>query len=282
MLYRGKQGVLATKHGKEAALRRPICTALGMHLTVPLAFDTDKLGTFSGEIERVGSAKDSAIRKARLGMAVTNLPYGFASEGSFGPHPLFPFAGIGHEIIVFVDDVLGIEVIESLVFERTNFQQTVVQPGDRLEDFLAKTGFPNHALIARPNVGKDPLPIMKGVQDIDELSTMINHLATQSEDGRVLLETDIRAHLNPTRMAAIRKLGFVLARRIRTACPNCATPGFGRVGVERGLPCKSCGSPTNQVRVQVDGCSRCGEQIAAPRTDGLQGADPGHSIHCNP
>ena len=67
MRYRGKQAVLATKHGKEAALRRPICTALGMHLTVPLDFDTDKLGTFSGEIERVRSAKDSAIRKARLG-----------------------------------------------------------------------------------------------------------------------------------------------------------------------------------------------------------------------
>ena len=132
MLYRGKQGVLATKHGKEAALRRPIRTALGMHLTVLLAFDTDRLGTFSGEIERVGSAKDTAIRKARFGITVTSLPCGFASEGRFGPHLLFPFAGIGHKIIVFVDDVLGIEVIESLVFERTNFQYTVVSPRDRL------------------------------------------------------------------------------------------------------------------------------------------------------
>ena len=103
-----------------------------MHLTVLLAFDTDRLGTFSGEIERVGSAKDTAIRKARLGITVTNLPCGFASEGRFGPHLLFPFAGIGHKIIVFVDDVLGIEVIESLVFERTNFQYTVVSLRDRL------------------------------------------------------------------------------------------------------------------------------------------------------
>ena len=102
------------------------------HLTVPLAFDTDKLDTFSREIERVGSAKDTAIRKARLGITVTNLPCGFASEGRFCPHLLFPFAGIGHKIIVFVDDVLGIEVIESLVFERTNFQYTVVSPRDRL------------------------------------------------------------------------------------------------------------------------------------------------------
>ena len=138
MFYREKQGVLATKHGEEAALRRPIGAALGMHLTVPVGFDTDQLGTFSGEIERVGSAKDTAIRKARLGIAATNLPYGFASEGSFGPHPLVPFAGIGHEIIVFVDDALGLEIIESLVSDRTNFQHTVVAPGIDLKTSSAR------------------------------------------------------------------------------------------------------------------------------------------------
>ena len=38
--------------------------------------------------------------------------------------------------------------------------------------------------------------------------------------GRATGETDMRAHLNPTRMAAIRALAFRLVRRIARSCPG--------------------------------------------------------------
>ena len=41
-------------------------------------------------------------------------------------------------------------------------------------------------------------------------------LATRHGKERVLLQTDLRAHHNPSRMAAIRRLAFLLVRRIQT------------------------------------------------------------------
>lgn len=54
-------------------------------------------------------------------------------------------------------------------------------------------------------------------------------------DGRVLLETDMRAHCNPTRMAAIRQLSFLLVRRLSSLCPSCGAPGWAVVDSEPGL-----------------------------------------------
>jgi hypothetical protein len=87
-------------------------------------------------------------------MAAAKLPYGLASEGSFGPDPSIPFLPIGQELLVFVDDVLNIELSEFLVVESTNFNHQVAAPGDDLTDFLRRSGFPSHALIVRPNVSR--------------------------------------------------------------------------------------------------------------------------------
>ncbi|MBM3504468.1 MAG: hypothetical protein FJX65_11400 [Alphaproteobacteria bacterium] len=63
--YRQRRAVLATMHGKERVFARPLRVALGLELVVPEGLDTDRLGTFSGEVERVGSPWEVAIRKAR-------------------------------------------------------------------------------------------------------------------------------------------------------------------------------------------------------------------------
>ncbi|MBU3646369.1 MAG: hypothetical protein FGM49_06150, partial [Candidatus Nanopelagicaceae bacterium] len=74
--YRGTTAAIATKHLKEQIIA-PIFVELGVSLEVA-AVDTDLLGTFTGEIEREGTPKEVAIRKARLGMAATGLAYGLA------------------------------------------------------------------------------------------------------------------------------------------------------------------------------------------------------------
>lgn len=81
-----RQASLATKHSKERAIARPLRFALGLDIAATPDLDTDLLGTFSGEVPRVGTALEVCKRKARLGMAGTGLPFGLASEGSFGPH----------------------------------------------------------------------------------------------------------------------------------------------------------------------------------------------------
>ena len=78
------------------------------------------------------------VRKARLGITRTGLKFGLASEGSYGPHPYIPFIPGGREIVLFIDDERGIEIRESIVVTRTNYDSQVCEPGDGLETALRR------------------------------------------------------------------------------------------------------------------------------------------------
>lgn len=90
-------------------------------------------------------------RKAEAGMDHTGLDLGLASEGSFGPHPAFPWLAAGSEWLTFIDRRAGLLIEEHLSDPRTNFDQRLVGPADDIEDWLMRVGFPSHALIARPH-----------------------------------------------------------------------------------------------------------------------------------
>ena len=272
MSYHGLIAALATQHGKERAIAPAFAAMTGLALTVPPGIDTDALGTFTGEVSRPGSMREAARMKARLGMAATGLPFGIASEGSFGPHPFMPFLARGREVMIFIDDMQGIEVVEEAASEATNFAALDLVQGADLENFLTRVGFPAHALVLR-----DDPSMRKGIVTRAELDDL---LKTCSRAAR--LETDMRAHLNPTRMAEIGKLAERLARRIATPCPACAAPGFGAVRNETGLRCEDCGARTQLVRSIVQGCAKCRHEEQLPRTDGRMAASPAECPECNP
>lgn len=273
---------LATKHAKASACARPFRRLLGVELVVPAALDTDRLGTFTGEIPREGSPAEVCLRKARLGMAATGLPLGLASEGSFGPHPALPFVPADLELLTFVDDERGLVICERTLALRTNAGQREAGTVDELADWLAAVGFPGHALIVRPAAAVPGSPIAKGVTSIDALAAALRSASASSPTGLAIVETDMRAHHNPTRMAVIRGLAVRLARRLATLCPGCTAPGFGRTGEVVGLPCAWCGSPTDLIVREVWGCAVCPVVDERPRRDGLRAAEPQHCPVCNP
>lgn len=280
--YAGRRAVLATMHRKDEAIAPAMFATLGLIVTPTAGLDTDQLGTFSGEIPRNGTMLEVAVRKARLGMSASGLSFGLASEGSFGPHPVIPFMPGGMEVMVFVDDERGIIIHESVIAEATNFDHLVVSPGDELDSFLRRIGFPAHGLIARPNEGQSTVAIVKGIMDLDSLSRSIAEAAALSPDGRARLETDMRAHLNPTRMKSLTTLADRLARRLATTCPGCGAPGFGRTGTRGGLRCETCGAPTEMVAAELFSCPACNYAEERPRFDGLQRAPTQHCPECNP
>jgi hypothetical protein len=96
------------------------------------------------------------------------------------------------------------------------------------------------------------------------------------------LETDMRAHMNPTRMTAIRALAGRLAARLAALCPDCGAPGWGQVDLLRGLPCSSCNQPTQGVMAIIDGCTVCQHRETRPRPDGVTAASPASCDWCNP
>ena len=268
--YRGARAALATQHGKSRALSPPLARRLGLIID-SVAIDTDQFGTFTGTTPRTGTPAQAALAKARAGMAASGLPLGLASEGSFGPHPWLPFGAGGVETLAFIDADRGLELTLSAVSRRTNFAHHEVETGSDIAPFLTRIGFPAHALVVKD---PDGAVLATGVQDMDVLASL-------AWPGN-RLETDMRAHINPTRLAAIRALAGRLAARLASQCPACTCPGFGQVDVMRGLPCSTCGQPTQAIIAIIDGCTACGHQQTRPRPDGVTAASPASCDWCNP
>ena len=281
-LYGQRTAVLATKHAKERALGWPLSRGLGLSLLVPAGIDTDTLGTFTGEIPREGTPAEVVRRKARLGMAAAHVPIGLASEGSFGPHPLMHFLPSDFEVLVFVDDEEGFTVSVEVVTTDTNYAQQRCTTFDELLTFASRVRFPSHALIVRPAGNPDPTLIRKGVSDHEALQLALQQAIDASPEHAASIETDMRAHANPTRMRVLRHLGARLARRLRTLCPECDCPGFGKTGAEPGLACEDCGTTTELTLREIHGCPRCQEQRHYPRPDGRAAASAQHCPLCNP
>ncbi len=293
--YADQWVALATRHGKERVIGRALRHGLGAHLLHVTAVDTDALGTFSGEVPRRGTALEACLAKAEAALAASGSELAIASEGSFGPHPQLPFLPSGLECLVFVDRRRGLTISEQGLARRTNFSHRLVGtvstngPDPDLAAWLARVGFPRHRLIVRPHLsrgqgsgGVKESGGAKGLQRWEDLASAISQAAEVSSDGLALVETDMRAHCNPTRMAAIRRLTFRLVRRLARACPRCHTPGWGVAGQRPGLPCAECGLSTDLTQSLIWSCGHCGHQDVQGRPDGLRLADPRHCQWCNP
>jgi ribosomal protein L37E len=277
--FGGRVAALATMHGKDRAIAGPLLAA-GLRVEVARGIDTDAFGTFTGEIARAGTMREAAIAKARAGMRALGHDIGVASEGSYGPHPAFPFAAIGAELIVLVDDRLGLTIAEELADERPVYDHAVSADSGSIQGFLDRVGFPAQGLIVRPNAGGGAA--VKGIRDAGDLAAAVAGAARASADGMALVQTDMRAHMNPRRMEVIGRLAEKLAARLAVPCPACGLPGFGMVRTERGLPCEACGTPTAMVRQEIWACAACGHAEPRPRRDGLTAADPAGCPLCNP
>jgi hypothetical protein len=278
--YRDRFIALATMHAKERAIAKPFKRQLGAEIVVAGGIDTDTFGTFTGEVPRRGTLLEAAKAKARAAIDATRLPLGLGSEGSFGPHPSLPFVAGGIETIVFADHERDFAIHETLVTHRTNFGSRTCKPEDTIEPFLQQIGFPAHAVVVRPNeaVSGD---VIKGVRTWDALQVAIRRAAHRSNDGLALIVTDMRAHLNPTRMSTIRALSNRLAKRIANRCPACRTPGFGMADIVRGLPCRLCSEPTSLAMAEIHRCAKCNYDRTI-LTEQHKTADPGQCTRCNP
>ena len=263
--YRGVTASLATKHEKEKVVA-PSFARLDIALHIP-AVDTDELGTFSGEIPRIGTPREVVLKKARMGMKVSGLPYGIASEGSIGPDLIVPFINSDIECIAWVDDELGIEIVE---FHRS-LDIVAVTSEVLSEEFLTRAGFPEHSLIV-----KGQGSVVKGINNRLQLEKVIAELGPT-----IVIESDVRAHHSPSRRRNIAAVAEKLVARLSNLCGDCKCPGFGAVENIYGLPCSECGTLNERaVRGEVHGCAKCENRIeAAGKRISIE---PAECLACNP
>lgn len=109
--YQGQIVALLTQHGKEQVIAPVLEPALGCRIECVSGYDTDLLGTFTRDIRRAGTQLDAARRKARVGMQLAGRPLGLASEGSFGPDPMLGVFPWNVGLLVWIDDVHGLEAV---------------------------------------------------------------------------------------------------------------------------------------------------------------------------
>ena len=276
--YPGRQVALLTQHGKERVLAPVLEPALGCRVERVTGYDTDLLGTFTRDIPRAGTQLEAARKKARLGMDLAGLPLGLASEGSFG---LDPFTGMfpwNVEFLIWIDDGFGLEIV-GVAQGKTNFAHVLAASWEEAEAFARNAGFPEHHLVARPEHENNPR-LHKGIADWAALRAAFEQALAQSDSRRVFIETDMRAHANPTRMEVIRLAAEDLVRKLCSLCPACGVPGFGIVERLAGLPCEDCGVPTRETRAEIHGCLKCAHRVT--QVADMTSASAGRCDYCNP
>jgi len=278
---KGRTAVLATMHGKEQVISPVLAAALGVQTQVPPGFDSDRYGTFTRDIPRAGSQRDAARQKALAAMELTGCDLGLASEGAFGPDPAIPWVACNRELVLLLDRQSGLELVGEVVSTATNYGQTRVTNLREALQFAASAQFPDHALVAMPTSNPaTAAEIYKGITEEAQLQTIVTELL--GRHGSLWLETDMRAHLNPSRMVVIEQATHNLVKKFHQTCPQCGWPGFDVVRRLPGLPCADCGLPTALTHQWIYRCAQCHYERQVLYPEGIKVADPGHCGLCNP
>ena len=281
--FAGAVAALGTRHGKERVIGPTLDAELGIRVEVVRDLDTDRFGTFTREIPRVGTALQAARSKARAAIeAHGSARFGVSSEGSFGPHPAVPFVPGGVEIVLLIDRETDLELTGLDITMETNCASRCVTSADEAISFAAEVSFPSHGLIVIAAPDGKPEPALGMTKSIVERADLEQAVREELRiRGRVWLETDMRAHLNPTRMRSVERAVQALARAAHCLCPACARPGY--VPVERvgRLPCADCGEPTGKARAEVLACRGCGQREERPLA-GVSEATAFDCPRCNP
>lgn len=278
-LLDNRKVVLLTKHGKEIAIQQLLEKETGCELIVESRFDTDKLGTFSREIERPKSQVDTARIKIKKGMKLANTDIGIASEGSFGSHPFAPVPW-NVEIVLLYDKREEMEIFGIYEGSETNVGHLKTNSLESALKFAEQSGFPEHWLILRPE-DEFSKSICKDIRSVDKLIETFNWCLSKSTFGNVFIETDMRAHANPTRMKNIEKATQDLITKLMSFCPVCSAPGFIVKQVINGLPCEQCGMSSEMTLKRIYSCHKCKHKLEELHPRGRY-APAKFCDYCNP
>ncbi|NBW50293.1 MAG: hypothetical protein EBR49_09435 [Betaproteobacteria bacterium] len=263
---------LLTLHHKQSAVEGPLREA-GFSVTTVSGFDTDSLGTFTGSVPRQGTQLEAAGTKARLATELSGMRFGLGSEGSFGPDPYTGMLEWAREVLACYDAETKRWIYALAQGPETNYRQITVHRWEDAARFAHAIGFPEHGLI----VGK---PGQDGFdKDCQDLESLENRVRQVLAHGPVWLETDMRAHRNPTRMRMIERCAGLLSQRLACHCPACASYGFGEETPIAGAPCESCGLATLATMAKKISCDVCGHE---QRVELVTSVPASRCNYCNP
>lgn len=122
-LFDGRTVLIASMHKKEEVILPLLKKDLRIKYLTTSEFNTDKFGTFSGEIARDYPPLQTLRMKALAAMELYEETLVVASEGSFGAHPLSPFISANEEFVIQLDTLNELEIVGRHFTINTNFSQ---------------------------------------------------------------------------------------------------------------------------------------------------------------
>ncbi len=273
--------MVTTLHGKACASGPAFRVCLGPAGVRVAALDTERFWAFSGEVARELDPRAAAEAKARAALAERGGELAIASGGSFVPYPAAPLLTPDEEWLVLVD------ARDGRGYAHRHATLDAVFAGKRCESlaalsaFVALQPFPEHALVLRPSERwRTGDGIHKSIVDRPALERIGRELP--DAHGELWVETDLRAHCNPTRMRAFERAASAFAEELATHCPRCETPHFRVLRALPGLPCSVCGERTELARALQRRCDPRGHLAEVAHPDGLRTADAAQCGACNP
>ena len=278
--WKNRQCVLATMHNKESVIAPHLSQGLGITVTVPQNFNTDRFGSFTRDIKRVGNQLEAAREKALAAMRLTGFDLGIASEGSSGSHPSKSILPSNMEIGVLIDKQNDLEIVGHYRNSTVRVQGQEVQKPQEALAVAQSWGFPDQGVIVRRSE-KSNDNIYKDIRTLGELEEVSKYLLSKWFVSSIFLETDMRAHRCPGRMESIKLATLDLIKNCQSVCPKCDTPGFVITDTVKGLPCSHCNLPTDAVKEAIHSCQKCTYKENRPITDRAS-AEPGECQWCNP
>lgn len=267
--------LLVTKHHKHRMIA-PALEAIGWQVDAVEA-DTDVLGTFAGDVPRRYPPLETARRKALLGDAASEAAWLLASEGSIGEW----VGGIHRdvELVVAVERLSGTTIVGSAVGLGITAVRFAVEWSMTEEEIVrscAGADLPRHHLVVAGH-DRSTAPV-GGLSDLPAVLDVCRRMRKRRRS--LTVQTDLRAHLCPSRQPTIASAAEDLATRLVTPCPRCAQPGFGEVEPILGLPCLKCSQPTQELRAARFRCPWCALEEQHPTE--RDSAAPSSCGRCNP
>ncbi len=278
-MFENRRLIIATKHEKEKVIAPLLEKKLGVFCFINDDFDTDVLGTFTGEIERQLDPIATVRQKCLMAMELSNCDLGVASEGSFGPHPTVFFASGDDEFLIFIDKKNNLEIIVRELSTATNFNEKEIKNEAELLEFADLVNFPSHGIILRKSKD-DATGIIKNINNLNQLLDSFKKFRTESKT--VYAATDMRAMHNPSRMKVIEIATQKLIDKISKICPQCNMPGFGVTSAKKGLECSLCRQPTQSTLSYVSVCEHCKFKKEEMYPHSKTSEDPMYCDYCNP
>jgi hypothetical protein len=181
--------------------------------------------------------------------------------------------------LMFKDQKNDLEILAREVRTDTNYGSAEVQSEEELFAFAERSLFPTHALILS-DACDNAKAFVKGIATQEELLKVFHELKHKAKT--VLVQTDMRALYNPTRMKTIEKACHKLMKNIKSSCPGCVTPGYNVSDVLSGLPCSLCGRPTKSTLAHQYVCKKCGYKELRYYPNLKLQEEPTFCDYCNP